>query len=319
MDLSVRDWLIIIGSLLALAVLLDGYRRMHKDRSDTIRLTPKNRPDADDDLVNPELPGGSARVIAVREQPSLHVKRAPIKPVLGRKEPALGTSSDLSDGEEDSDDDILFRDPREEYSSKFVAEEQDDFHEVDAGWSGELDDEEFAAPQRSEAKPLLNGNSRRETEAKSLKSAQSTPSSHQELIVINAMSPSDKHFKGNDLLQILMACDVRYGKMNIFHRYENADGSGEIQFSVANLVEPGNFDLDEIESFSTPGVVFFMHLPGPADSMKAYEAMVETARCLVKNLEGELRDQSHSVATKQTLEHYKQRIRDFERRQLTLM
>ena len=137
--------------------------------------------------------------------------------------------------------------------------------------------------------------------------------------MLNVMSPTGKPFKGNDLLQILMACDVRYGKMNIFHRYENADGSGQIQFSVANLVEPGNFDLDEIDEFSTPGVVFFMHLPGPADSMKAYEAMVETARCLVKNLEGELRDQTHSVATKQTLEHYKQLIRDFERRQLTLM
>ena len=62
-----------------------------------------------------------------------------------------------------------------------------------------------------------------------------------------------------------------------------------------------------------------MNLPGPEDSMQAYEAMLETARCLVKNLGGELRDQTHSVATKQTLEHYRQRIRDFERRQLTLM
>ncbi len=317
MDLSVRDWLIIIGSLLALAVLLDGYRRMHKDRSDTIRLTPKARSEADDDLVNPELPGGAARVIAVREQPSLHVKRAPGGSGTARKEPVASPVDDAVD------DDILFRDPAEEYARKVVddSEESDEMHDVDAGWSGDLDDgEELGEPRRSEAKPVTAGVERQsENEAKSLKSAQSTPTAHQELIVINAMSPSGKPFKGSDLLQILMACDVRYGKMNIFHRYENADGSGEIQFSVANLVEPGNFDLDEIEDFSTPGVVFFMHLPGPADSMKAYEAMVETARCLVKNLDGELRDQTHSVATKQTLEHYKQRIRDFERRQLTLM
>ncbi|MBB5185784.1 cell division protein ZipA [Zhongshania antarctica] len=313
MDLSVRDWLIIIGSLLALAVLLDGYRRMHKDRSDTIRLTPKARSEVDDGLVNPELPGGSARVIAVREQPSLHVKRAPTSAAAPRKEPPLNVAAD-------DDDDILFRDPAEEYARK-VVDDSDDLHDVDAGWSGELgDDEELVQPERSETKPLAATAERRpEKEGSSLKSAQATPSAHQELIVLNVMSPTGKPFKGNDLLQILMACDVRYGKMNIFHRYENADGSGQIQFSVANLVEPGNFDLDEIDEFSTPGVVFFMHLPGPADSMKAYEAMVETARCLVKNLEGELRDQTHSVATKQTLEHYKQRIRDFERRQLTLM
>ncbi|GAA4083944.1 cell division protein ZipA [Zhongshania borealis] len=315
MDLSVRDWLIIIGSLLALAVLLDGYRRMHKDRSDTIRLTPKARREVDEDLVNPELPG-AARVIAVREQPSLHVKRAPGGAAVARKEPPLSAAA------EESDDDILFTDPKEEYGRKAsVVDDFDETHDVGAGWRGELDDdEELSAPRSSEAKPAaVSAESRAPKEAKSLKAAQSTPSSHQELIVLNAMSPTDKPFNGNDLLQILMACDVRYGKMNIFHRYENADGTGEIQFSVANLVEPGNFDLDEIEGFTTPGVVFFMHLPGPADSMKAYEAMVETARCLVKNLDGELRDQTHSVATKQTLEHYKQRIRDFERRQLTLM
>jgi len=316
MDLSVRDWLIIIGALLALAVLLDGYRRMHKDRSDTIRLTPKNRREVDDDLVNPELPGGAARVIAVREQvpPSLHVKRAP-NSSTPRKTVAE------RDGLDDVDDDILFRDPADEYSTKSAAN-REELHNVDAGWEGELDaHEEVAANSAptSDVSPTVKSSSRVDSEAKSLKSAQATPAAHQELIVLNVMSPAEKPFKGNDLLQILMACDVRYGKMNIFHRYENADGTGEIQFSVANLVEPGNFDLDEIDEFTTPGVVFFMHLPGPKDSMKAYEAMAETARCLVNNLEGELRDQTHSVATKQTLEHYKQRIRDFERRQLTLM
>jgi cell division protein ZipA len=288
---------------------------MHKDRIDTIRLTPKARREVDDDLVNPELPG-AARVIAVREQPSLHVKRASTRGSVTRKEPPLSTTS------EESADDILFTDPKEEYGRKVdVVDDIDGVHDVDAGWRGEIDDDdELGAPRTRDTELSAASTEARPTkEAKSLKSAQSTPSSHQELIVLNAMSPSDKPFNGNDLLQILMACDVRYGKMNIFHRYENADGTGEIQFSVANLVEPGNFDLDEIEGFTTPGVVFFMHLPGPADSIKAYEAMVETARCLVKNLDGELRDQTHSVATKQTLEHYKQRIRDFERRQLTLM
>jgi len=321
MDLSVRDWLIIIGALLALAVLLDGYRRMHKDRSDTIRLTPKNRREVDDDLVNPELPGGSARVIAVREQvsPSLHVKRAPSSLAAARKPVAKLDELD------DADDDILFRDPAEEYSAKPTSD-REELHNVAAGWEGELDGHDEILPSSSSvsettstSKSSSSSSRRAEGDAKSLKSAQATPAAHQELIVLNVMSPAEKPFKGNDLLQILMACDVRYGKMNIFHRYENADGTGEIQFSVANLVEPGNFDLDEIDEFTTPGVVFFMHLPGPKDSMKAYEAMAETARCLVNNLEGELRDQTHSVATKQTLEHYKQRIRDFERRQLTLM
>ena len=45
--------------------------------------------------------------------------------------------------------------------------------------------------------------------------------------------------------------------------------------------------------------------------------MVETAQCLAKNLNGELRDETRSVMTGQTLEHCRNRIREIERKQLT--
>jgi cell division protein ZipA len=110
---------------------------------------------------------------------------------------------------------------------------------------------------------------------------------------------------------------LRFGEMSIFHRHEQANGSGSVQFSMANSVAPGVFDLDTINDFSTPSVSFFMSVPGAKNSMQAFEAMVETAQCLVKNLAGEMRDESRSVMTLQTLEHSRQKIRELERRQLT--
>jgi cell division protein ZipA len=136
-----------------------------------------------------------------------------------------------------------------------------------------------------------------------------------EVLVINVKAKQG-YFKGADLLHILLACDCRFGEMNIFHRYEDASAKGAVQFSVVNMVEPGVFDLDNIDGFSTPGVSFFMAVPGPKDAMQAFDCMVETAQCLVKNLNGELLDDSRSVMTGQTLEHCRQKIRDFERRQL---
>jgi cell division protein ZipA len=323
MDLNVRDWLIIIGTLLATAVLFDGVRRMRKDRRDTVRLSSKIRHD-DDQLSNPELPS-RARVVAVRETPSLHVRRVPAAEYTAHQEAELNGEDDIELANDDCgkleintgpEDDILFTDPADEYRSKA----DDDEDEVVAGWSSsKIEDDYEEQLTRADSEDIPRNVNPVTADKAGLSKEHKSPSDHHELLVINAMAPEGKPFKGNDLLQILMACDVRYGKMSIFHRYENSDGTGQIQFSVANLVEPGNFNLDEIEGFSTPGVVFFMHLPGPRDSIKAYETMVETARCLVKNLEGELRDQTYSVATKQTLEHYKQRIRDFERHQLTLM
>ena len=60
-----------------------------------------------------------------------------------------------------------------------------------------------------------------------------------------------------------------------------------------------------------------MNAAEPNDPMTAFDYMVETAQCLAKNLNGELYDESRSVMTAQTLEHSRQRIRDFERRRLT--
>ena len=51
--------------------------------------------------------------------------------------------------------------------------------------------------------------------------------------------------------------------------------------------------------------------------MSAFDSMLETAQCVADNLEGDLLDESRSVATKQTVEHIRQRIRDLERRLLT--
>ena len=58
-----------------------------------------------------------------------------------------------------------------------------------------------------------------------------------------------------------------------------------------------------------------MSLPGPSNNMRAFDYMVETAQCVVKNLKGEMKDERRSVFTPQTLEHCKQRIREFERKQ----
>ena len=45
-------------------------------------------------------------------------------------------------------------------------------------------------------------------------------------------------------------------------RHEGAQGKGALQFSIANLVKPGTFDLAAIKTFYTPGITLFMQLPG---------------------------------------------------------
>ena len=307
MELNASFWMIVVGVLLIVAVLLDGYRRMRSAQRDHLRINVKN--EREDEDYNPELPGGGARVVKSGKNKSLE-ELDPLFDTIpegdeleaARAESRREQTDEAADAEAPAEpddavlqDSPLTRDPEPVVTQRPLTASRDD------------------EPDFSSSKPL---SSRDEAPAKP--EASSKAQDPQEIIVLHVMA-GDDGFSGRDLLQVLLACDVRYGKMNIFHRYEQEGGAGESQFSIVNSVNPGTFDLDDVDAFSTPGVSFFMQLPGPADPMMAFDCMVETARTLVKNLGGSLQDETHSVATNQTLAHYRQRIRDFARKQLTLV
>ena len=86
--------------------------------------------------------------------------------------------------------------------------------------------------------------------------------------------------------------------------------------ALAGFVRRFQDILDAMDEFETPGVCLFMTLPLNADSMQSFELMVDTASTLAEKLGGELKDEQRSVMTKQTIEHCRQRILDFERRRL---
>ncbi|AKX44280.1 hypothetical protein AKN87_03620 [Thiopseudomonas alkaliphila] len=139
-----------------------------------------------------------------------------------------------------------------------------------------------------------------------------------EVLVIIVLARSPLGFKGPDLLQSILSNGLRYGDMDIFHRYTNMTGHGDTLFSMANAVAPGTFDLETINDFKTPAVSFFMQLPGPSAPAEAFELMLEAATHLATSLGGDLKDDQASVLTTQTVEHYRQRIANFEFKQRQL-
>jgi cell division protein ZipA len=322
MELGVRDWMIIVGVLLIVVVLLDGYRRMRNDRRGNIRISLNkqflNSVEDGDEPNSSELPGGGARTVDRRNN---HYG--------DDDSPTLG-DGDLTGSGLDFDQPVpmLMESVAEQYSAEDAG--SDDYDPADAF------DPLFSKVRKSEQPPLTrppSGSQETDIEAelepsKNLEVEAADdfvddvpePSQwaieNQEVVVINVAAKNEP-FKGPDLLHILLACDLRFGDKNIFHRHEEANGRGAVQFSMANSVEPGIFDLDTIDDFTTPGVCFFMSVPGPKESIKAFECMVETAQCLVSNLHGELLDDSRSAMTNQTLEHCRLRLQEFERRQLT--
>ena len=136
------------------------------------------------------------------------------------------------------------------------------------------------------------------------------------VFILYVVAQAEEGFSGTDILETLLACDLRFGDMDFFHRHERASGRGPIEFSVANMMKPGVFDIDNMEPLQTRGLMFFVTLPGPADMLKAFDYMYETVKVVAKSLGGEIQDETRSVITRQSLEHMRQQIRELERRLL---
>jgi len=132
------------------------------------------------------------------------------------------------------------------------------------------------------------------------------------VLVITVVAGQDKPISGRVLHKLVDACGMQHGDMDIYHRFEEGRGQGPVQFSMANAVSPGSFDLATLDSLQTPAVSFFMSMEEPCDVMNAYECMLATAETVAKHMGAELLDENRSVMRPQTKQHYRQRIRDFE-------
>jgi cell division protein ZipA len=142
--------------------------------------------------------------------------------------------------------------------------------------------------------------------------------SGEELIVmLNVMAEPGEAFAGPEVRAALESVDMRHGDMKIFHHYGLGDvRSEESVFSVASMVEPGVFDLDKLDDFTTPGLVMFLRLPGPLDPRVAFELMLNTGQRIAQALGGELRDETRSVLSAPAIAHIRERITEFNRRRM---
>ena len=319
--MNLRELLIVVGIVFIAGIVLDGIRRMRRAKKDSLEMSLgmggeiENTPL--DDGFNPELPNGGARMISELEEVAQEaadvINEARIEPSVGVVNPDENSFDDdnlspvrvVARKNEIDSSEIISTDPSEVRVTK--QEKIQSKKKVTFGEglkSGSLTGKKTKSKNKQE-------------KSKQVPSEQkSAAKPAQEVIILNVMSTSGTVFSGPELKKLLEACGMEYGDMSIFHRHENAIDS-PVQFSVANAVEPGFFPKETMDTLATPGISFFMSLPGPDENMRAFDYMVETAQCVVNNLSGEMKDERRSDMTPQTLEHCRQRIRDFERRQLT--
>ena len=309
MELGGREILIGLGVLLVIAILLDGFRRSRSGNGE-LRVRRRRQPIFDDDDFddhNSELPG-KARVVEVRDEQSADRLSRVMKQNAEKNQNKLTTP---------------FREPEQASLSLNAAEERlsaDDGEALRTESSPTVEHEqnqdgELDSPELSESVKDYD-DSDVEVDESSVEVDDSVEASDQDFIILHLMASLGEQFPGGPLLEVLLDKGLRYGSQKIFHRHEDEDGSGNVLFSVTNSVNPGTFELNEMMNFSSPGLTFFMVMQDSDDPMAAFELLLATVDAIKNELGGELKDADRSALTRQTAEHYREQIMDYNRRQL---
>lgn len=341
MEFSLREWLILIGVVIIVVILIDGFRRYKKGQE--YAQADNDYTDLDDSDDAPVRQGSavgygnlsSSERVKSSHDPIINAfenARKTAKAPLTDVPHKVDSGPELDRDEEMHLDELASLVPERDFGDSAVSEQNysdDGFYEQDYeqdeldldfvtetsnDYDGHVDEDyerNYSEVDIDQVTPngVVDDLDEGDYEDNSVAEIE-------EVIVINIFAPEEQNYSGMELLQLILNCGMRYGEMDIFHRHEDGFDRGRVQFSMANAIEPGTFDLDTMGETDCPGVSFFMGLPGPKNSMKAFDFMLETAQTLVRNLGGELRDERRSPMSDQTIAHCRQRIRDFERRRL---
>lgn len=133
----------------------------------------------------------------------------------------------------------------------------------------------------------------------------------QKIVTVRIVAREKKSFHGDELILSMRGIGLRHGKFGIFHRY-NGNDEGQTVFSAASLVEPGSFDMQNIKSQEIPGISLFLVLPGPIESVEAFDMMLAAARTLTQSLSGELLDESGSTLSIQRERYLREEIIQYQ-------
>jgi len=106
------------------------------------------------------------------------------------------------------------------------------------------------------------------------------------VIVLTLMAGEGMTLAGPIILKVLQGLGLQHGEMGIFHYF--VGGSNTPLFSVANILEPGSFDLNKMEAIETPGLALFMQLPAMIDGAKAMESLLHKSQQMAAELNGTL-------------------------------
>lgn len=133
------------------------------------------------------------------------------------------------------------------------------------------------------------------------------------IVTLFVVARGGAKFSGSDIAVAAEKAGLEFGDMRIFHRpLDGKPDAGPI-FSTANMMKPGYFDMSRIDELHTPGLTFFMTLPGPLSALDAWDAMLPAAQRMAELLGGNVLDEERNALGRQRIAVLRDELRAWDR------
>ncbi|MCB1606456.1 MAG: cell division protein ZipA [Xanthomonadales bacterium] len=180
------------------------------------------------------------------------------------------------------------------------AEQDEEFEQADAEASGRFDDFDEPAKPAGPAEKLPG---------------ERPDSDFDRIVTLFLLAREGGTIQGQDLVVAAEKAGLVFGDKCIYHRLIDGRPDQGPVFSVANLTEPGSFELSAMDRLSTPGVCFFMTLPGPLSALEALDTLLPAAQRMSELLDAQLLDEERNALGRQRILSLRDEMRQYDRQQ----
>jgi cell division protein ZipA len=177
------------------------------------------------------------------------------------------------------------------------------------------DEPQFGEPSIDLDEPQISANtdsaqSENETEQDNT-SAEDAPAEVSDFIIVHIQMPEGLSMQGSKLLPCITTLGFKYSEEGFFNRHVDPAGQEPVLFRLVNMYNPGTFDIDNMEQFSTPGVSLFMTLPCEGDGLAAFNMLHSAAKKIADEFGAQILDAERTEMTVDRVRQYVEQVRAF--------
>lgn len=118
---------------------------------------------------------------------------------------------------------------------------------------------------------------------------------------------------GKTILKIARQYALKFGELNLFHRYEDPKGAGMLWFSMLGVTVDGvaPFDLVSLPETNYRGLAFFLPLPHP-QALRGFDGMLQIAYSVADELEADAYDENGNLLDNERLQALRQMVSEYK-------